>query len=245
MSLKLMSAVVAADWGRWIRRALSLAIGVALIKALFGSYVPFGYWEFWQQNGQWQDWLIAGWPMLVWGIVISGISSLLTSNNRAENDNAEALFLADFNTSVRAGVMEEIIFRWLLLMTAILATRISDFILGGFIFGRGFVWLLQSYIVMPVVNLLSMGMLSEWLSRPECWFVAAAIIVANTKFRDGHKYQGPIGLANSWFIGLFLFHIMFRFGLPAAILLHLLYDVFIDVVRYVDRAAERQKQKRR
>ena len=53
------------------------------------------------------------------------------------------------------------------------------------------------------------------------------MLYTNAFFRDGHRYQGPIGVLNSWFAGMFLFWIMFTYGLPAAILVHFMYDFLI------------------
>ena len=66
------------------------------------------------------------------------------------------------------------------------------------------------------------------------WFVGAALLSANAMFRNGHKYQGPIGIVNSWYIGMFLFWIMFQFGLIVAIIVHILYDVIVFTVKHLD-----------
>lgn len=54
-------------------------------------------------------------------------------------------------------------------------------------------------------------------------------------------YLGWFGFINSWFIGLYFFCLTFTFGLIAAIVVHVTYDVLIFVIRYLDRVIERSR----
>lgn len=98
---------------------------------------------------------------------------------------------------------------------------------------------LQVHLFGPVANFFTLGLLSDQLTNPANWAIGAAIIASNGFFRDGHKYLGWFGFLNSWFIGMFFFYLMFTYGLPAAILVHFIYDFLIFTVRYVDEAIER------
>jgi hypothetical protein len=66
-----------------------------------------------------------------------------------------------------------------------------------------------------------------WLLYGYGWAVGMGALSANTHFREGHKYLGPLGYWNSWAAGWFLFYVMFEYGIPAAIAVHFLYDFII------------------
>lgn len=79
----------------------------------------------------------------------------------------------------------------------------------------------------PLADIFTGGFLHDTLFHPAGWAVGAAVIYANAFFRDGHKYQGIIGVVNSWFLGMFFFYLMLNHGLLAAILVHFAYDVVV------------------
>jgi hypothetical protein len=58
-------------------------------------------------------------------------------------------------------------------------------------------------------------------------------VVANSWFRDGHKYQGPVGLVNSWYAGMTLLYATIMYGLGTAIVVHALYNIGVHVLRFV------------
>lgn len=89
----------------------------------------------------------------------------------------------------------------------------------------------------PTANWICQGRLSLQLGDFG-WTVAAALLSVNWKFGEGHGYQGCIGWANSWVIGMLMFWIMFNFGLPVAMLIHAVYDIAIDLIRYTDARIE-------
>ncbi len=76
-----------------------------------------------------------------------------------------------------------------------------------------------------MANWASLHYLQEYFSHATGWAIGAAMLAANAKFRDGHKYQGMLGWINSWFMGLYFFWLMFNYGLPAAIVVHIVYDI--------------------
>lgn len=91
----------------------------------------------------------------------------------------------------------------------------------------------------PVINWLTLGSLSGWIVNKDVWFIGAGMITANGLFRDGHKYLGPVGYVNSWFIGMFMYFLLQEYGLVACIVCHFLYDLLIFGVRYIDMVLER------
>ena len=141
-------------------------------------------------------------------------------------------------TSLIAGIGEEISFRWLFFMDNIIGCTIANFFLLGFI-GCGIPEFFHMYVAGPIANFTTFGALEPWIYHVSGWAVGASVLATNAFFRDGHKYQGPFGIINSWFGGMYLFWVMFRFGLPAAILVHFLYDFLIFLVLYVDAVIER------
>jgi hypothetical protein len=135
--------------------------------------------------------------------------------------------------SVRAGVFEEIIFRWLVFLNAIWFAKLVNWLIFGWA-GFGVPEFIYGYVIAPISNFITCGDIHDLLYHPLGWFIGSAIITANAKFHDGHKYLGWLGFINSWFVGVYLFHVLFAYGLPAVILVHFLYDALIDVVNYAD-----------
>lgn len=229
------------EWILWIGMALFLLAEVSLIKWIWPTAIPYGVFELWQTKGTIVDWLISSWPILAWAGGLTIILSALTRNTKYQNAHAESYLARGLMVSLRAGVMEEIIFRWLLLLTGIVGAKVGDWLLGGFYFQHGLVWVLNEYIVLPVANFATFHMLSDVLMNPATWFIGVAIVTANAKFRDGHKYQGLLGWVNSWFIGMVFFYLLFQYGLLACITVHFTYDALIFTVRYIDRKLEAQR----
>jgi hypothetical protein len=230
-----------ANWGAWIAQALILMAIVGTVKWIFPSSIPYEFFQLWTTTGSVTDWMVASWPILAWAVGVTLLASAITRNSRIENIHAETFLERGLWVSLRAGVMEEIVFRWLLFMWGIVMAQVVDFIFGGFIFSHGLVWVIYTYIMMPVADFTSFGLLHNVLGGGTAWFIAAGVIIANIKFRDGHKYLGLFGFINSWFIGLYFFYLTFTFGLVAAIVVHVTYDVLIFVIRYLDRVIERSR----
>ena len=169
---------------------------------------------------------------------------------------------------------EELAFRWLLYLAAIIGAVFSDWMFGtvGLYIFLGAIFLLLSVvagknetfyglvtagvltvvlvfiiyhgpyihpirwfnneILVPFADWASFGkmhalLVTENATNPDAWAIGAGLITANVKFRDGHKYQGPLGIVNSWYIGLVMFWLLFTYGLLAAIFCHFLYDFLI------------------
>lgn len=213
-------------------------IVVPLIMWLFPKAVPFGFFELWHLEGNFASWFSYSWPILAWGAFLATMVSIFTRNTWEDNHNAEGNLIKGYGISAFAGIMEEIGFRWIIFMSAIISVKVSNFLFFGWLgFGLG-EWL-QVHFFGPVCNFLTIGLLSEQLVNPANWAIGAGLLSANAFFRDGHKYQGPLGYINSWFCGMFLFAIVFKFGLPVAIVVHFLYDVIVFTVHYLDCIVER------
>ncbi|NCC20787.1 hypothetical protein EOM33_07210 [Candidatus Saccharibacteria bacterium] len=130
--------------------------------------------------------------------------------------------------SANAGFWEELLYRGLVFMSAMVLIPLSNFLLLGFA-GLNIVnWLYQS-ISVPVSNFFTLGLMHAHIfTNP--WVVGAALVSAAGKFSDAHAYLGLIGRINSWFAGVFLFWIMFNYGMITGMVIHFIYDATILVV---------------
>lgn len=197
--------------------------------------IPFGMFEFWKfdlsliKQGMYVSCLVFGW----------GIGLKIIHLYFSENDpilmrliDPEENLARGVATSIFAGVMEEIAFRWLIFFSAIVAAKISNWLFLGFLGWNIIAWL-YLHIAGPIANLLTLGLLKPIIFHPYGWFVGSAMLSTNVAFRDGHKYLGFIGFINSWLVGFFLFYIVFNYGLVTAILAHAIYDLLLDGISYI------------
>ncbi|MCU0679444.1 MAG: hypothetical protein MUC28_03315 [Planctomycetes bacterium] len=65
-----------------------------------------------------------------------------------------------------------------------------------------------------------------------CLYIGA-ILWSNAKFRDGHRYQGPAGLVNSYIFGFYMFNVAFTYGLAYAIAVHFVFDVLLFTAEHL------------
>ncbi len=84
-------------------------------------------------------------------------------------------------------------------------------------------WIFNEVLI-PVADFATAGRLHEVLTTAP-WAVAAAILTSNGRFRNSHTYQGLIGWIWSWYLGMFLFLVLFEHGLVAAIAVHIAYNL--------------------
>src|SRR5262249_43346570 len=157
---------------------------VAIVLAIWPDTLPFTYFQFWTTKGTVLDWLQTSWPMFAWGLGVTTLASILTRNKPEENRNAEGNLAKGFAVSVWAGVMEEICFRWLIFMSSIIGAKIVNFLFFGFL-GFGIAEWLQVHLLGPVANFFTLGLLADYLVRPEVWAIGAGMLGANGFFRDG------------------------------------------------------------
>lgn len=224
---------------------LSAAIKILAISAavlfFFPGLLPFKILDVWKSSGTITQWLTSSWGIFAWGGGVTALICLLTKNSQQENALAELNFGKGMVISVLAGLLEEISFRWAMFYGAMLVGQLVNWLFFGWA-GFGLVQWLHLGLFGPVANFFTLGILQEQLLSTSTWYVGAGILAANARFRDGHKYLGLLGYINSWFIGMFMFYLMFRFGLLAAIVIHFLYDLLIFFVRYLDQAIERSQE---
>ena len=210
----------------------------AILMYFWSDLVPFKFNQAWVSHGTLTDWLLAARWMLAWGTGITIIFAFFTRDKGDEIRHAEINFLKHAWISVRAGVCEEINFRWLGFMSWIIIGYFLNWVLGGFM-GHGLLHWLMIKALGPVADFFTLGLLHNLLTNPAVWAIGLGLINANAAFRDGHKYLGWFGYVNSWFIGMFLFYMMLTYGLLAAIVVHAIYDLLIFTVNYLHCVIER------
>ena len=222
----------------WISTAIGALIIIAIVELIWPNVIPFKLFEFWTLKKPLWEAITLSWPLLVWAIAINILAAATHRNKPEINRDAEDILLKGVKISVRAGVLEEIIFRWVLFYYQIIGYKIANWIFFGFAGFGVFEWL-YLHITGPVANFATFGHLEPILFNGFGWAVGAAILSSNGRFRDGHSYQGLLGWINAWFCGMFFFYLMFNYGLVASITVHILFDLFVFAVIYVDAAIER------
>jgi len=220
---------------------LKSLIVVSLVMYFAPDMVPFKLLEFWTISGTPLDWLQTGKWLVIWGAFVTLVWCVYTQNEPRNNRHAERILGQGVKISIASGIGQEILFRWGYLLSGIIMVQFFDWILGGFFFGNGLLQLVQSSVLGPLANLITFGTMSEFLAQSDTWAVGAGMLATNLAYRDGHKYTGKFGVVNNWFVGMAFFYLMFTYGLLAAILVHILYDLAIIGVVYLDMVVERYK----
>ena len=211
----------------------SLLRGPFVFPLLFGFVLtlwpelisPFTVFEFWKTKGSFWEAVFNAWPWYVWGIAIN-IFYYIYKTRGYNSGSVGVKFVDAFKVSVYAGVSEEIVYRWILFFLALSILPFSNWLLGGFMDLELIRWLYQ-YALCPVANFFTFGYLEPYLMNGYGWVVGAAVISTSSSFRNGHAYQGLLGFINSWFFGMYMHYVVFKYGLLPAIFIHFLYDYLI------------------
>jgi hypothetical protein len=224
----------------FISAAVCGSIVIAIVNYIWpNDVIPFKAFAFWSSKTNFLEWVVAGLPIFGWGLLIQTYleikkaRSAFTSRNwllrMLQFENSGDVFSRGVVLSLLAGIVEEIAFRWLIFLSTIVYVKVGNFLIFGWL-GFGLAEWLHLNFSGPFVDWITCGYLHGYLFHPASWAVGAALLVSNAFFRDGHKYQGKLGYLNSWFLGMFFFWIMFSHGLPAAIVVHTLYDITVYTV---------------
>lgn len=216
------------------------ALVVVIIWEIFWpNVIPFEFGQFLPLKVSLGELIANTWPILAWGGGLTFVASLLTRNHPKINQKAEKIFTIGVIRSIFAGVTEEISFRWWIFFAQIILYQILNTIFFGFLGFGIFEWIFL-HLTGPLAD-FSTGHLLQPILFGSLWFVGAAIISSNGKFRDGHLYLGWFGYVNSWFLGMIMFYVMFTYGLVGAIIMHVLYDLVIYLALYLDSVIERAR----
>ena len=206
-------------------------IFVSIVKWLWPDSIPFGLFELWATKGSFALWIRATWPIFAWAVIPTIFAVWLHRDAVTRGGEIERL-ARGLKVSMRAGLLEETLFRWLMFMSQIALYQLSNWIFFGWL-GFGLVEWLYLHLEAPIVNFFTFGLMHSYLYTPKGWAVGAAMIFTTNKFREGHEYQGCLGSINSWYLGLFFFYLTFNFGLPVAIVAHAVYDALIFITQAI------------
>lgn len=212
----------------WVLTGIMLFL-VVLVEVFLPQVIPFTLFEFWNLKGSVVEVLKTSWLLFVWAILINLVQLTRVRNRPGLIKNAKQALSIGIQACLWAGIVEEVVFRWIVFYFQIIAYQLVNFFLLGFT-GTGILEWIQLHISGPIVNFLTLGFLQQQLLGKLGWSVGAAMISSNRQFGNVHLYQGPLGWLNSWVIGMFLFFLMFEYGLFAAMLVHFLYDLFFVMI---------------
>ncbi len=95
------------------------------------------------------------------------------------------------------------------------------------------IYWIYEHIVVNFIHFTTFGLLDPILYGDHNKAILFGAIIANSWFRDGHKYQGPPGVINSWYIGMILLYATLMYGLWTAIIIHVLYDIVYDLSAFI------------
>ncbi|MCB0387044.1 MAG: CPBP family intramembrane metalloprotease [Bdellovibrionales bacterium] len=211
----------------WILNSVWAFFFIGTLVFFWPSLIkPFGFFEFWTIKGDLWSAITKVWPLYLWGTGMTMLAIISSGNLQYDQRDPGSLFAIGVIRSVLAGVLEEVCFRWLLFLSAMVMIPFMNWLLLGFM-GLDIIKFIYVSILCPVANFFTLGWLEEYLLNGYGWAVAAAIVSSNGRFRNGHAYLGWGGFVNSWFIGMYLHLVVFTNGLIAAIIIHFLYDFFI------------------
>ena len=265
--------------------------GLLFLRWIAPSVFPYKLFQFWNFHWDWEKFANIPWFLLLFGPLLSIGIAIFTKKERYENLETKYSFSEDIKNSAKAGVFEELAFRWLLFQVAIFTFAFDQFLIN-WLNGMGFIsailswhwfWILVSALLInalavfgfiiaansnngwltllgilmvvpailldlaiillfskwwytgvlfPITNFATLGKLGSIFEM--VWTVPAAMISVNWKFSSGHIYQGPIGWIHSWVMGMLMFWLMFNFGLFAAMLVHALFDMTLNVIAYLN-----------
>lgn len=237
--------------GCYLYTAIGAMIVVLVFEWLWPDVIPFTFTQFLHLNAPISEVLRFSIPVFLWGGVLSLILVVVTRNEPEMNQVAELLVPVGFVASVVAGVFEELAFRWLIFYNQIIGYWLTNqifFAVWGWI-GIPEWWHL--HVTAPVVNFVlglpflqvfHLAELQPFISGEFLgWAVGAAIVTSVGKFRDAHVYHGLFGKVNVWFIGMFMFVLMFKYGLFAAMIVHFTYDLIVFMVIAIDAIVEKRR----
>ncbi len=209
---------------------LSILIILSILCAINPNVIaPFSLFEFWTNSAEnWFTWFKIGKPLFIWQCGLIVFLMIITKGGSINRISLGSVFIL----SLLPGIVEEIVFRWLVFLQGVVLFKLINFFFFGWL-GLGIAEGIHNLIFGPIVNALTLGYLSYYLVNPQIWFIGASIISTNAMFRDGHAYQGVIGWINSWFMGMFLFWVMLNYGLVNAILIHVFNNFIHMMINFI------------
>lgn len=211
---------------------------VLVTKLFWPGLIPYEVFAFWDVRGTPEAWIAACWPVIAWGAGVSVVFHLFRVEDadqamrvllHPDRVTATRILVAGFFVSLWAGFFEELLFRWSFFLGMIVIVKVVNFLFFGFL-GFGIPEWLHLNLFGPLADRSTLRGLHPSLFHASGWAVGAAVISSSDAFGKEHAHQGMLSWISSWFMGMFLFWVMFRFGLPIAMAVHFTYDFVIFVI---------------
>jgi hypothetical protein len=218
----------------YITESISGLFFIGFVSLFWDDIWPWGFWDVWEIKTPFWEWLEVGVPVFVWAVAVNfffnmfrDVQAPVRRRSLIQRIDVKAMFTRGFLTSLFAGVTEELAFRWILPYAAVPTLLLMNWLFFGFL-GFGINEWFHTTIWSPFANFTTFDLLLPQLMAKD-WVIGACILYSNAFFRNGHKYQGWFGYVNSWFMGMYLWFVCIHHGLLAAIVVHFLYDLVIDI----------------
>lgn len=217
----------------FIQLEIIFAILVFTILSFFPDFVPYTLTEFWVWDAdEIYKAIIAGWPLYLFAMFFSAFSMAIDFE-----DMEKATFLSFLKSIPKSAAIclaMSLCFYYVNFFASMIFFKGMDWILGGCLFGKGFLWCYFK-VVSTIVNLLSFFHLNWLLNTTEYpWYVAAAVIsVVGASLR---LYDRKLNQLSGAIVGFFLFWIIFQYGFVAAIVVNFIASVsnsFTDYASFV------------
>lgn len=221
-------------------KAIFLAfIAITIVQWVIPSAIPFGVFEFWNKTSVWMA-IKSSWILFISAIILVMVIAYLFKCDPDKNNNPRMLIVDGFFNNIATIIIEEILLRWLLFLNIIWIIKLLNWLIFGWL-GFGILEWFYINLPAPIISLSSFGMIDKTIVyNPLGWFVGASVATMSIINTSVHKNQGILGMINCWFIELYLFYVMFQFGLLACIAIHFLYNTIIHFTQYL--IARKQKQ---
>ena len=206
-----------------------LIVGVGLL-ALYGllwliarDWMLLDFMALWKPDAHVGEALRRVWFIFAWGVAFTALLQVLIA--RAGHiqlfHRPSRMLLRGSWISLNAGFFEEIFYRWLVFFAAMVIIRAFNAVTFGLV-----EWIYTT-LLLPIANVVTFGTLAPQLIDHPQWLLGAAVISSNATFRRAHRHSGPISVANSWFLGMAFFWVMFNYGLLSSIITHAAYDLVV------------------
>lgn len=139
-------------------------------------------------------------------------------------------------TGILGGIFEELIFRWWMFLL------IAPLAYGFDLLSCGSLSWVYLHLIAPIMNVLSLGLLHDYLYFDGGWQVGFVIFWSALSFKADHGYQNWLGRVNAWFFGLYTIGLTFAYGLPIAMVGHFLFNVLAGLYMASTASSERMRK---
>jgi hypothetical protein len=190
-----------------------------ILDTLWDEYVFLGFDNLRNPNASILEGLGRVWFIFAWAVIGTLVIGIVR-RNEPHYDEPWPMLKNGVWVSLNAGIFEELIFRWLVFLNAMVGVVFVNWLTFGLLG-----WFYREVLI-PLADFFTFGALEPQLMSGN-WVLGAAIVSASITFRDQHAYLGWTGWINAWFVGMVMFWLVFNYGIGTAIVAHVLYDVLI------------------